>query len=224
MVNDKIIFFYKKYIKLIITIILIVIFIISNMGFSKFITPKEIILSKEKNKILLNSERIYILNSKKRSGSGWGIFFIYNTFKEIFKYKEKNGFLLNYTYYPSWNSTIFHTNIYKYHKKGNITEIGVIIHLKKYYFINFTYNVLHRICKTNKWITWKIDPSRESRYFIKSSGFWFIKNKNISKIFYLSEIKIKKWLPILIKKYLINNGLKKATMWIKYISISSKMQ
>lgn len=219
--NNKIIFFYRHHIQLIITIILIVVFIFSNIAFSKFITSKGIILSKEKNKILLNNEHIYILNSKRKSGSGWGIFYIYNTFEKIFKYKDKNGFLLNYAYYPYWNSTIYHTNIYKYHKKGKITEIGVIIHLKKYYFLNFAYNILHRVSEKNQWITWKIDSSKKSNYFIKSSGFWVVENKNITKMFYLTEIKIKKWLPTLLEKYLINNGLKRATSWIKHISESN---
>ncbi len=220
--NNKIIYFYKKYIQLIFLIFFITFFFFSNIGLSKFITPKQIILSKKENKILFNNEKIYILTFKKKSGSGWAIFYIYNTFEKIFKSKGKNRLLLNYAYYPSWISTIFHTNIYKYHKKGKIIENGIIFHLKKYYFLNFTYNILHRVYEKKKWITWKIDPLKKSTYFTKSSGFWFIKNKikknNISKIFYLTEIKIKKWVPLLLEEYLINNGLKKATKWIKNIT------
>lgn len=224
--NNKIIFLYKKHIQLIFLIFLIAIFIFFNIGLSKFITPKQIILSEKINKILLNNEKIYILTFNKKSASGWGVFFIYDTFSKILKSNVKNGSLLNYAYYPSWNSTIFHTNIYKYHKKGKIIESGVVFHLKKYYFLNFTYNILHRICEKNKWITWKIDPLKKLTYFTKSSGFWFIKHKirykNISKIFYLTEIKIKKWVPVLLEEYLINNGLKKATAWIKNISESNE--
>jgi hypothetical protein len=121
--------------------------------------------------------------------------------------------ILDYPAYPRMVKDVKETETYE--TKGN--------HIKTRFVIggmglSYEYFIDHIIEKEKGYMTWTLDYSRESE-LDDSVGYWFVEahpeKKGWTRLYYSVDIKLKGWMPKFMQNIVRDEGLKRATQWVK---------
>ena len=102
-----------------------------------------------------------------------------------------------------------------YEKKKNHLKTRFVI---GNFAISIEYFIDHIINRKEGWITWTLDYTRESE-LDDSVGFWFIEQhpskEGWTRLYYSVDLAVSGWIPGFVESMLKEEGLTRATSWVK---------
>jgi ribosome-associated toxin RatA of RatAB toxin-antitoxin module len=121
--------------------------------------------------------------------------------------------ITNFQKYPNWIDELSECEIYK-NSANNLYARFVISAM----MIKVEYFIKHDLHKSDGYLTWTLDYSRESD-LDDSTGYWLIypspADPSKTRVEYSVDVRIKGWIPSFIEDMLADQGLEDATKWVK---------
>jgi hypothetical protein len=173
--------------------------------------PPEIKLSESQLKQVNAGQTAYTQTSKDNGGSAVAIFKVNASPDRVRK------IIADFDSYPKWIDSLKGIKVYK--REGDKVFVEFNVEVTKFLITSkYTYFIEHNFPIEKKgWGTWKLDYSRHSD-LDESVGFWRVDpvegNPNQSLVYYSCELRIGGFLNLL-KGFIIDEGLKEATQWVK---------
>lgn len=159
----------------------------------------------EQKEALQKDKYILATYNNENNLTAYAILDIDKNINEI--YKE----ILTFEDYPNKISSISNAKTYQRDKK----TIKVVFTFSKF-FISFDNYFVHKINNKDYKITWNLDKNKPSSMLDTSSGQWWLKkiDKYKTRVFYTNTLSAPKWVPSIIKNYMITNASKDGALWL----------
>lgn len=181
-----------------------------NQGIApKFTHPTPTKLTTDEEAMLAQAQAVrkQIRYANTSGGRGIAIMDVHATPEQIWKV------ILDFSSYPEWIDHLEKCRIYK--REGNHIYVDFVISafgLDVEYYIDHTYNA------EAGYMTWTLDYARTSD-IEDSTGYWLVYpvpgKDGWSRVEYTVDLRVKSWVPDFVQNMLANQGLEKATSWVK---------
>ena len=169
--------------------------------------PTPVALSAEQEATFLSGEPVYTQFDGGSQGRGVAVFLVNAPPASVWTV------IRNFAAYPQWIDGVNECEVYKTEGEHvfvrfEIGKMGVGIE----YFIDHTYPA------GADWGTWTLDYSRESD-LDDSVGMWRVTalpdDPSKTRVEYSVDVGIDGWVPGFVREFLVNQGIKDATSWVK---------
>lgn len=121
--------------------------------------------------------------------------------------------ITRYDNYPDWVDGVYECEVYE--RSGETIKVRFKIGAM---MIRVEYFVTHTYRPDEGYMTWTLDYSRESD-LDDSVGFWRVVpiegKPGWNRVYYSVEVRLSGWVPGWVESMLAENGLTKATSWVK---------
>jgi hypothetical protein len=155
---------------------------------------------------LMNGETVMKQVDQGGGGQGVAIFWVHATPDVVM------DVVLDFEQYPNWIDSMNETEGYTgpncspcVRMKTSVLGFGVEWYSR------------HQHSVEDGWITWTLDYSRNSD-LDDSVGFWKFtptRRDGWTQVFYSIDVRLKGWVPGILRRMLVNSGLEEATIWVK---------
>ena len=123
------------------------------------------------------------------------------------------GRILDFKRYPKMVENVKECSVYE--SKGGHIKTRFVIGT---FAISIEYFSDHVVNKKQGWMTWTLDYSKESELH-DSVGFWFVEKhpakEGWTRLYYSVDLAVSGWVPGFVEDMLREEGLTRATSWVK---------
>lgn len=169
--------------------------------------PPAIKLTPADTSVLNKGEAVLKQVEGKAGGRGMAIQDIHASTDQVWKR------ILDYPAYPRMVDDVKECEVYEQSK--NTIKARFVL---GGFGFSYEYFIIHNVHKEKGYLTWTLDYSRESE-LDDSVGYWFVEKHpekpGWSRVYYSVDLKLKGWMPKFIQNLVREEGLKRATQWVK---------
>ena len=169
--------------------------------------PKAVPLTAAQEATLATGQPVFVRTDGGDQGRGAAVFIVNAPREKVWKV------IKSFSSYPYWVDGVKKCEVYK--TSGNNVYVRFVIGKMG---VEMEYFIKHMVSADGEWITWTLDYSRLSD-LDDSVGVWRVvplaSDPTKSRVEYSVDLKVSSYVPDFVKSYLLDDGIKSATQWVK---------